>query len=843
MNQFIETLKKRVLILDGAMGTNLQKQNLTPSDYGGKDGCNEYLVISKPEAIAKVHENFLQAGCDAVETCTFGSNRIVLEEYGLENRVAELNKKAVELARKTAQKYSTPDQPRFVAGSVGPTTKLPTLGHISFDEMFLIFSEQIEALLEGGVDVIQIETCQDILQSKIAVTAADEAMRKLGIRVPIICQVTMEKTGTMLLGTDIASVLATLEPLPIDVIGMNCATGPQEMTENVRYLASHTSKFISVLPNAGLPENVGGQAVYKLTPKEFADVQERFVKEFGVNMIGGCCGTAPEHLAEVVKRVKNSAFKKRNVISDRSASSLYSVSTYQQEPAPFLIGERTNANGSKVFRGYLEKNDFDSMVNMARQSLKEGIHAIDVCVACVGRDEKKDMAEYISRINQQMTVPIVIDSTEVDVLEEALKRISGKPIINSINLEEGEARLGKICALSKKYGAALIALTIDEKGMAKTKERKLEIAERIYDLATKKHGMDEEDLFFDFLTFTLGSGDADFKNAGVETLEGVREFKKRHPKVRAVLGLSNISFGLSPDARVVLNSVFLHHAIQAGLDAAIVHAAKILPLNRIDPQAREIANQIVLNKELKGVNPLSDFIQYFKSVKGEAKSVQKQAPQTVEEALENKIIDGEQEGLENTIEEALQKYSPLDIINNILMDGMRKVGQLFGDGQMQLPFVLRSADTMKKAFAILEPKMGKEKNVEKGRIVLATVKGDVHDIGKNLVDIILENNGYKVYNLGIKQPIESIIKAAEEVHADAIGLSGLLVKSTHAMKEYLEEMNARGMTIPVICGGAALTKKFVEEDLQSVYQGRVFYGQDAFSFLNVMEKIKKYKKK
>lgn len=838
MNHFFEFLEKRVLILDGAMGTNLQKQNLTPSDYDGKEGCNEYLVVSKPEAVEKVHESFFKAGCDAVETNTFGANRIVLEEYGLSDRVSELNKKASALARKLAQKYSSPDDPRFVIGSVGPTTKLPTLGHISFDEMHAAFCEQISGLLEGGVDAVLIETCQDILQSKIAVIAADETMKKTGIRVPVICQITIEKNGSMLLGTDILSAWSTLENLPVDVIGMNCATGPQEMLEHVRTLSAQSSKFISVLPNAGLPENVDGQAVYKLTPKDFADFHEKFVKEYGVNVVGGCCGTTPEHLAEVVKRIKKLPPKKREFTAERGCSSLYGFSAYRQQPAPFLIGERTNANGSKIFRQYLEKNDFDSIVNMARQSVKEGIHATDVCVAYAGRDEKRDMSELVFRLNQQITVPIVIDSTEPPVIEEALKRISGKPVINSINLEDGEKKLQTICQMAKKYGAALIALVIDEKGMAKEHAKKIEVAERIIQLAVKKQGIPEEDLFFDMLTFTLASGDEGLKNAGIETLNAIRALKKNYPKINTILGVSNISFGLDPESRVVLNSMFLHYAIEAGLDAAIVHAAKILPLHKIEKEAQEIATRLIFNDSKQG-NPLNDYIAYFKKRKGEGtKEIKKSGFQSVEESLKNKIIDGDHENLEKELDEALKKYPPLEIINTILMEGMKKVGELFGAGQMQLPFVLQSAEVMKKAVAHLESHMSKNKTFEKGRIVLATVKGDVHDIGKNLVDIILVNNGYKVYNLGIKQSIDAIIKAAEKNKADAIGLSGLLVKSTHIMKEYLEELNARNITLPVICGGAALTRKYVEEDLRKVYKGKVYYGQDAFSFLTVMEELK-----
>lgn len=839
MNLFLETLAKKVIVLDGAMGTNLQKTNLKPEDFGGKDGCNEYLVITKPEAIEQVHESFLKVGCDAIETNTFGSNRIVLAEYDLADKVMELNKKAVNLAKKIAQKYSTLEKPRFVIGSVGPTSKLPTLGHISFDEMYSAYCEQIAGLIENGVDAILIETCQDILQSKIGVIAANETMEKTGCRIPIMVQVTMEPTGTMLLGTEIGSALATLEALPIDVIGTNCATGPQEMVENVRYLTQHSSKFISVLPNAGLPENVKGQAVYKLTPKNLADYHERFVKEFGVNIVGGCCGTTAEHLAEIVKRVGHLIPKKRDIVRERSCSSLYQSVTYKQEPPPFLIGERTNANGSKIFRKLLEQKDYESIMSMAKNSVKEGSHALDVCTAYAGGDETKDMIEVVSRLNQQVTTPLVIDSTETPVIEEALKRISGKAIINSINLEDGEGRMKDICRLAKRYGAALIALSIDEKGMAKDRHKKFEIADRIYKLATEKYGICGEDLFFDTLTFTLGSGDAEFRNAGIETLEGIRMIKQKFPEVRTILGVSNISFGLNPDSRAILNSVFLHYAIEAGLDAAIVHVAKITPLYKIDEETKEICRRLIFNERKNNADPLQTFIAHFQKRQGiENKEEKKTSYSTLEESLKHKIIDGNYENLEKELEEALKKYSPIDIVNKILMEGMQTVGELFGSGKMQLPFVLQSADVMKRAVAYLEPSMKKAAGTEKGKIVLATVKGDVHDIGKNLLDIILTNNGYKVYNLGIKQPIDAILKAALEYHADAIVLSGLLVKSTVVMKEDLEEVQRRGLKIPVICGGASLTPKYVEEELNKVYPGKVYYGRDAFACLNILNKLK-----
>lgn len=844
-NPFLKKLKEKVLVFDGALGTNLQKLGLKPEDFGGKDGCNEYLVITKPDAVRSVHESFLKVGCDAIETDTFGSNRIVLAEYGLEDRVVELNEKAALLAREVAQQYSTPDHPRFVVGSIGPGSKLPSLGHIGFEELKAAYKEQLKGLTAGGVDVLLIETCQDLLQTKIALIAAEEHFHETGKRLPLMAQVTFESTGTMLLGTEMSAVIATLEMFSVDVIGMNCATGPAEMVEAVRALCENSMKPISVLPNAGLPENIAGVAHYKLTPKEFADQIERFVRQFGVSIVGGCCGTAPEHLQAVVERVGHLVPKKRTPRHEPSCASLYGAAAYKQSPAPLLVGEQTNANGSKKFKQLLEKNDYDAIVNVAREAVKEGAHLVDLCVAFVGRDETKDMIEAVTRFNQHVTVPVMIDSTEPHVIEEALKRIAGKAIINSINLEDGGERLKKICRLAKKYGAGVVALAIDEKGMAKSREEKMKIAARIYDLATREYGIRPEDLFFDMLTFTLGSGSEEFRNAAIETLESIRWIKKELPGVHTILGVSNISFGLAPHARQVLNSVFLHEAVDAGLDAAIIHAKKILPLFKIEREDQEVAEKLLLNQWMDHKDPLQAFIQHFsKKVTVSPDTIQlsvtvsKPLAGTIEEILKSRILDGNSDGMGADLDEARKKYTPLEIINKILLEGMKTVGELFGSGKMQLPFVLQSAEIMKKAVAYLEPFMEKKEGQERGRIVLATVKGDVHDIGKNLVDIILTNNGYKVFNIGIKQPVEAIVKAALENQADAIGLSGLLVKSTLIMKENLEDMNRRGVKVPVICGGAALTERYVREDLARAYQGKVYYGRDAFSALKIMNEVK-----
>lgn len=834
---FLKKLNEKVLVFDGAMGTNLQTLNLTSQDFGGKDGCNEYLVVSKPDAIRSVHESFLKAGCDVIETNTFGSNRIVLAEYGLEERVVELNEKAARLAKEIAQKYATADQPRFVMGSVGPGTKLPSLGHIGFNELREIYKEQYKGLVAGGVDGLIIETCQDLLQTKIAIIAAVEYFKETGRRLPIIAQVTLETSGTMLLGTDIQAVITTLEMFPVDVIGINCATGPAEMAGHVRVLCERSVKHVSVLPNAGLPENVGGVAHYHLTPQELADHLERFVKDFGVSIVGGCCGTTPEHMKAVAERVGKCAPIKRSPMHETACASLYGISTYAQRPAPLLIGEQTNANGSKKFKQLLEREDYDAMVSVAREAVKEGAHLVDLCVAFVGRDEKKDMAEAVSRFNQQVAVPVMIDSTEIEVIEEALKHVAGKPIINSVNLDDGGERLRRICPMAKKYGAGLVALAIDEKGMAKSREEKLRIAKRIYQIVTQQYGIRSEDLFFDLLTFTLGSGSEEFRNAAPETLAAIRRLKKDLPGVHTILGISNISFGLEPQARQVLNSVFLHECVEAGLDAAIVHAKKILPLFKIPANELEAARRLLHNTWIDGKDPLQEYIACF-AKKQRTSEPPRQAAGAIEDILKNHILDGNAEALEAHLEEALKKYKPLEIINDLLLAGMKTVGELFGVGKLQLPFVLQSAEVMKKAVVFLERFMEKKEGQERGRIVLATVKGDVHDIGKNLVDIILSNNGYKVFNLGTKQTVEAVMKAAIEHRADAIGLSGLLVKSTLVMKEDLEEMNRRGMKVPVICGGAALNERFVERDLVQAYQGPVHYGRDAYSGLRIMEGIK-----
>jgi 5-methyltetrahydrofolate--homocysteine methyltransferase len=836
--EFEQFLRERILIFDGATGTNLQLHNPTVDDYAGKEGCTEILLDTHPEWIEDLHASFFKAGCHVVETDSFGANRIVLSEYGIADRAYELNVKAAQLAKKVAKQFSTKEMPRFVAGSMGPGTKLPSLGHTTFDILRENYREQASGLIDGGSDILLIETCQDILQSKAAITGTLDALAKAKKDLSVMVQVTVEATGTLLLGTEMSAALTALEPFPIASLGMNCATGPQEMSEHVRTLSQQWPRFISILPNAGLPENVGGHAVYKLTPEQLAAHLKDFVTRFGVNIVGGCCGTTPAHLAKVVEAVKNLTPMKRQVVAVPAASSLYIQVPFAQEPKPLIIGEKTNANGSKKFRDLLAKDDYDALTEMGKEEVNESAHMLDLCTAYVGRPESRDMIECVNRMALQVRIPLMIDSTEAPVIEEALKRAGGRCVINSINLEDGEERMSKVCPMAKTYGAALVALTIDEKGMAKSRQDKLRIAKRIHDLAIQKFGLRSQDLMFDALTFTLGSGDEEFRKAGIETIEAIRMIKKELPGVFTVLGVSNISFGLAPQVRQVLNSVFLHYAIEAGLDAAIVNSRKILPLFKIDEKGRELARQLIFDERKPGFDPLTALMAYYEQASEISARAEKVEPKTLDDKLKGRIIDGNKQGIEPLLDEAMKTRGPLDIINTILLDGMRVVGDLFGSGQMQLPFVLQSAETMKAAVRYLEPFMPKaDLGQHKGKMVLATVKGDVHDIGKNLVDIILTNNGYKVVNLGIKMPLDDILRAAEKEKADVIGMSGLLVKSTAVMKENLEEMNRRGVKTPVILGGAALTRRFVEEDLRSLYDGYVFYGMDAFSGLRIMDEL------
>ena len=814
------------------MGTQIQAANLVALDFDGLDGCNEILNLTKPDLVADIHRRYLNAGADIVETNTFGAMPWVLDDYQIGDKTAEICYEAARIASAVAT-----DRDAFVFGALGPGTKLVTLGNISFDEMEAGYFLAYKALIEGGADALLAETCQDLLQTKAVVVAMHRALVATGKDLPIFIQITMEQTGTMLLGSEIGAALNFLEFFPkVSGIGINCATGPEEMLTHIRFLSNHCTRFISVQPNAGLPVMENGQGVYKLTPDSFADFHYKFVTEFGASLVGGCCGTTPQHIAAVHARLRGAQSKKRIPNPLVGCSSLYQFQPYDQTPSFLIIGERTNANGSRAFKDALAAGDNDSLISIAREQEAEGSHVLDVCTAFVGRNEVQDMTSLLSDYAKQITIPIMIDSTELPVIHESLKVVPGKPLINSINFEDGGKRLHEVLFLCKQYGAGVVALTIDEDGMAKTSKKKVEIAERILD-STRSYGIADEDVFIDTLTFTLGSGDEEFRRAGIETLNAIRNLKARHPKVNTILGISNISFGLKQASRHVINSVFLQHAREAGLTSAIVHAGKILPSNRVEPEAWEIARKLVFDERKDEFDPLVALMAKFEklTIKTEQKDLD-ELP--VEERLKRHIIDGLKKNLTLSLDEALKKYEPIEIINDILLDGMKVVGELFGSGKMQLPFVLQSAEVMKAAVAYLEPLMAKEEGTEKGSILLATVAGDVHDIGKNLVDIILSNNGYRVVNIGIKQPISNILAEAEKHKVQAIGMSGLLVKSTVIMRENLIEMNERGLeNIPVILGGAALTRSYVEDDLRREFKGAVAYAKDAFEGLSLMEDI------
>jgi len=848
MTNFLQTVRDRVVIYDGAMGTNIQLRQPTLDDFWGKENCSEVLVLSRPDIIRDVHADFLKVGCDVVETNTFGGTRTVLGEFDLADRVREINIAAVKLAREAADQFSTKDKPRFVAGSIGPTTKLPSLGHITFDAMVDAYEEQAAALIEGGVDILLIETAQDLLQAKIATVGVLEAMRKAGKRLPVTVQVTLQESGTMLLGTEIGAALTALEPYDIDIIGLNCATGPAEMNEAVRYLTLNSTKEVSVLPNAGLPQNEGGHAVYKLTPEELAKYHKHFVVDYGVRIVGGCCGTRPEHIKAVVEAVSNVEPAKRDVKPVGAASSAYTSVPLDLEPKPLIIAEEMNTTTRvEHFRNLVRAKKYDDILTLAKKLANEGSHMLDLCCAIVGEDEKGYISAILEKIATRVPAPILIDSTEADVVEEALKRIPGKAVINSINLEDGEKRTSKVLPMAKRYGAAVIALTIDEDGMALTADKKVAIAKRIFKLATEKYGIRPVDLIFDALTLPISTGQEEYRTAGIETIHAVKRIKEELPEVKTVLGVSNISFGLDAYPRRVLNSVFMHEAVDNGLDMAIVNYTKIYPLYKIPQEEVDLARKLIHQDRSNG-DPLQVYMQHFAGKKGkpQTQTTAHVATLSIEDKLKFAIINGEKsvgEGdhkrtLDELLEEALKQYTALDLINTVLLDGMKTVGDLFGARKMQLPSVLDSAGVMKAAVAYLEPKMEKKSGAQqKATIVLATVKGDVHDIGKNLVDIILSNNGYKVVNLGIKQPGDTIIHAAAEHQADAIGLSGLLVKSTLEMKYVIQELERQQLEYPVICGGAALTRKYVEDDLRREYSNAVFYAEDAFAGLHVMEDL------
>jgi 5-methyltetrahydrofolate--homocysteine methyltransferase len=844
MSNFLDTLKDRIIVFDGAMGTNLQVQNLTLDDFGGLrfEGCNENLLVTRPDAVEKVHAGFLEVGCDVVETNSFNGTPVDFAEYDIGDKAYDMNVLAARLAKRVASDFSTPEKPRWVAGSMGPGRKLPTLGHITFVELRDAYKVQAAGLLDGGADLLVVETCQDLLQTKAALAAIFSHFAETKRRVPVIAQVTIELFGTMLNGTEISAALTALAPYPIDLIGMNCGTGPRHMTESIRYLCENAPLPVSVLPNAGLPSVVEGKMHYDETPESFTAQLVHFATDFGVNIVGGCCGTTPAHLKLAVEAMQGLAPKPRNPKLVPAASSIYMQQPYVQDSSFLIIGERVNASGSKKMRDLLNVEDWDGLVALGKEQEREGAHILDVNVDFVGRDGEKDMHELAARLATNVKIPMMFDSTEWQKMEAGLQHAGGKSILNSTNYEDGVPRFLKVIDLAKEYGSSVVIGTIDEEGMARSAEKKFEIAKRAYEQATSEAGLPASDIFFDTLALPISTGIEEDRRNALETIEAIRRIKQELPGAFTLLGVSNVSFGLNPASRVVLNSVFLHEAVEAGLDSAIVNASKIEPLNRIGERELAVARELIYDqRKFEGdvcvYDPLTEFTKLFEGVK--AKSAKKESKgETVEERLKNHIIDGEKIGLEAELNTALEKYSALEIINNILLDGMKVVGDLFGSGQMQLPFVLQSAEAMKSAVRFLEPFIEKKGGATaKGKMVLATVKGDVHDIGKNLVDIILTNNGYKVFNLGIKQTIDSILDAYQEHEADAIGMSGLLVKSTLIMKENLELMNERGIKVPVVLGGAALTRRYVEDDLKSIYHGSLFYARDAFAGLHTMDKL------
>jgi 5-methyltetrahydrofolate--homocysteine methyltransferase len=848
---FLQALEDRVLVSDGAMGTALQGVSLSLDDFAGLEGCNEILNDTRPDVVERVHRGHLEVGADVIETNTFGTNLSNLGEYDIAHRIRELAEKGAAIARRTADEYTTPDQPRFVLGSVGPGTKLPTLGHALFTDLRDAYQECAVGLLAGGVDAIVVETVQDLLQAKAAVLAARRAMAAEGRQVPIITHVTVETTGTMLLGSEIGAALTALEALGVDLIGLNCATGPAEMSEHLRHLSKYARIPISVMPNAGLPELGPHGAVYPLGPEALAEALAGFVGEYGTRLVGGCCGTTPEHIREVVAAVRGATPAQRRPGPESGVSSLYAPVPFRQDTSVLMIGERTNANGSKKFRDAMLEQNWEACVAIARDQTRDGAHLLDLCVDYVGRDGSADMAELAGRLATASTLPIMLDSTEPPVLRAGLERLGGRCVVNSVNYEDGDgpdSRFQRTMELVREHGAAVVVMCIDEEGQARTREWKVRVASRTIDDLVANHGMRVSDIIVDTLTFPITTGQEEVRRDAVETIEAIRELKRQYPEVQTTLGVSNVSFGLNPAARQVLNSVFLHEAVNAGLDTAIVSAAKILPMSKIDEEQRSVALDLVYDRRRSGpdgdnYDPLNRFMELFEGVtasSAKAGRAEELAALPLFERLERRIVDGERLGLDEDLDAALHDRSALDIINVTLLAGMKTVGELFGSGQMQLPFVLQSAEVMKAAVAYLEPHMERSADDQgKGTIVLATVKGDVHDIGKNLVDIILTNNGYTVVNLGIKQPISTILTAAEEHRANAVGMSGLLVKSTVIMKENLQEMNSRGVAqkLPVLLGGAALTRSYVENDLAEVYQGQVNYARDAFEGLRLMDSL------
>ena len=861
---YLDALSRRVLIYDGAMGTNIQRHSLTAADFGGPDleGCNDHLVLTRPDVIQSIHESFLAVGCDVVETCTFQSTPHRLAEWGLADKARDINVTAARLARAACDKFATPEQPRFVAGSIGPTGMLPSssdpaLSRITFDALADAFYHQAKYLVEGGVDVLLVETAQDILEVKAAIAGFERLFAEIGRRVAVQAQITLDVSGRMLLGTDIASAMTTLEALPIDVLGMNCSTGPEHMREPIRYLSEHASRPLSVVPNAGLPINTGvGEAVYPLEPAPMAEALAEFVREFGVRIVGGCCGTTPAHLEQIVGAVRAipTAAPAHPIAAVPGAqpahhgparvSSAMRAITLHQDPPPLIVGERVNSQGSRKVKRFLLADDYEGILGVAREQVDSGAHVLDVCVALTERaDEAEQMSQVVKLLSMSVETPLVIDSTEANVIEAALEHIPGRAIINSINMENGRKRIDSVVPLAKKHGAALVALTIDEVGMAKTRERKLEVARKIHDIVVGEYGMQPGDLIFDALTFTLATGDAEWIDSGRETVEGIRLIKRELPGVFTILGVSNVSFGLSPDARAVLNSVFLHHCVEAGLDAAIVNPAHVRPYAEISVDERGLADDLVFNRR---PDALQRFIEYFSAVTTEAgagavAAADPTAGMTPEQKVHWQVLHRKKEGIEESLDAAGVRENPVRVLNDVLLPAMKEVGDKFGAGELILPFVLQSAEVMKKAVKHLEQFLERKEGYTKGKVVLATVYGDVHDIGKSLVNTILSNNGYTVFDLGKQVPVNTIIDKAVEVGADAIGLSALLVSTSKQMPLAVKELDKRGLNFPVMIGGAAINRRFGRRALfvdgERSYPPGVFYCKDAFEGLETMDAL------
>lgn len=841
MEELIKNLiDKRVLIIDGAMGTQLQIADIKKEEWFFEDldleGCNELLNLTAPHILETIHDNYAKAGADLISTNTFGSMPWVLDEYNIGHMSYELSKLGASLVKKSCEKFSTPEKPRFCLASIGPGTKLPSLGHIKYDEMYEGYKIMAKGLVDGGTDIFLLETCQDPLQIK----AALHALNDVAPNIPIMVSVTIELSGTMLIGTDAMTIAAIMAPFNILSLGFNCGTGPVQVHKHVKTL-SQVCKFpISVHSNAGLPQNRGGKTYYPMQPEEFTALQKEFLKINGISFLGGCCGTTPEHIEALAKAVENEVPLKPCGFLKASLASLFNIVPLKQEPAPLLIGERSNATGSKAFRELLKANDYEGTLSVAQQQVRAGAHVIDVSVGFAGRDERFDMDEVVSLYSQKIALPLMPDSTQILALEAALKQIGGRCIINSVNLEDGIEKFDAVCSLAKKFGAALVCLVIDEIGMAKSKERKLEVAERIFDLCVNRHGFDPADLVFDMLTFTIGSGDDEYRTAGIETLEAIREFEIRHPEVGTTLGLSNISFGLATNARIYLNSIYLDHCVKAGLTSAIVNVKHILPLNKISEEDKKACDNLIFNIWENGADPLFAFIEHFSNVEGQEEQSDEEY-QKLEpiEKVKKLLLDGDKERLIPLALELRHTISPEIIVNEWLIDGMKVIGELFGSGQMQLPFVLQSAETMKACVDSLNPYLPKQEKASETTLILGTVKGDVHDVGKNLVDIILSNNGFKVVNVGIKADLGQFVEELNKHNAHAIGMSGLLVKSTAVMKENLEELQKLGIKVPVLLGGAALTKNFVDEYCRTIYDGPIFYCRDAFDGVVSMQRIEK----